>query len=564
MVCTLLFNTSCELFDKESDIEYGSIYGTVSDEDDNQPIVGASVVLSPGSKSTVTGNDGTYEFTNLEPQQYKLQVTKSGYTVNSRQLTISAGESMPGDITMRKVDSDLSLSISPTTYDFGTNSSEQIMTIENISTDSSIDWVATSINVDWLELDPSSGTIAFEKSVAVKVKIDRSKLEQDEETYFMIEAAGGSEAIKVVVQKEVVETNSTGIPSADENSEKPYISTSEYTISTIPSPIFNEESSNENIVRVEFNGIQKPGTTGSSASDFQQLFGTGNENQNTWIEVNNVSMGFMVQNGSDLGVYEQAQADIIFLVDNSGSMGNEADKLAEQIISWSATVSQTMDVKFGCVGYNGLINGAIDITDQNSLSSYLDEYTGVSRTKYFGGANSTTLQANATLMNNSESTKSDVECGPMALYYADENLSFRSNANRIFINMTDEYSTAPTPDWSVETINPAHSTYNWSASQGVIHTIWSGGSYSSSGTYYSWEQPWLMSEYTGGTIKLDAATDYSNVDLDELPVTGAILYSYVVLIDNTSGIMTNGSDIRITIKSDDGEIVVVSEFEVVF
>ncbi len=562
-----LFVISCDALGGDDEyVEAGSIYGTIYDSSDSQPITGASAIISPGSLSVITGSDGSFEFIDLDAGQYKLQVNKSGYSVNTRQFTVASGQNIQGDIFLTPVADDLDFLINPTTYDFGTNSSELIMEIKNTSSISSLEWTASNIDVDWLSLSPSQGEIALDKSMSVKITIDRDLITKDEVTYFIINAGGGSESIAIIVSTTDSDdgtiSSSTGIPLASENSDKPTISESDYTITTIPSPTFKNEATNSNIIRMEFNGIQIPGTTGSLVSDFVQLFGTGNANQNIWIEVNGEPVGFMVQNGSDLGEYDKAEADIIFLVDNSGSMGDEADKLADQIISWSATISQTMDAQFGCVGYNGLITGAIDITDQNSLSSYLNEGSGIYRTQHFGGINSSTLSANASALNSSASFKSQSECDPAALHFADESFNFRSTANRIYINMTDEYSYSPTSDYSVETINPSHATYNWSASQGVIHTVWSGSSTTNTSVYYSSEMPWLMSDYTGGTSKLDAASDFSNVDLDDLPVTGAILYSYVVLIDNTWGDVYDYSNITISVKSLDGSVIIVSNFTV--
>lgn len=568
-LCSMMFIVACDILTigKESESESGSIFGSVYDSEDNQPVTGASAIISPGSFSVITGSDGSFEFMNLDAGQYKLQVNKSGYTVNTRQITVTAGQNTQADIFLTPTAEELDFSINPTTYDFGTNSSELVMKIENTSTSSSLEWTSSGVDADWLSISPEQGEIALGKTAVVKIIVDRTLITKDEVSYFMINAGGGSESIAVIVstvdgQSEVI-SSTTGIPLASENSEKPSVNESDYTITTVPSPTFKEESTNSNIIRMEFNGIQIPGTTGSSVSDFLQLFGTGNTNQNIWIEINGESAGFMVQNGSDLGTYEKAEADIIFLVDNSGSMGDEADKLANQIISWSSTISQTMDAQFSCVGYNGLITGAIDITDQNTLSSYLNESSGIYRTQHFGGDNAVQLTANASTLNSSASFSSQVECDPLALYFADENFSFRSTANRIYINMTDEYSYSPTEYYSVETINSNHTTYNWSTSQGIIHTVWSGGSYSSPTTYHSSEQPWLMSDYTGGTTKLDADPDFGNVDLNELPVTGAILYSYVVLIDNTWGIIQDYTNIKITIKSIDETVIVVSDFTII-
>ncbi|MBR3916301.1 MAG: hypothetical protein IKJ49_04070 [Bacteroidaceae bacterium] len=71
-------------------------------------------------------------------------------------------------------------------------------------------------------------------------------------------------------------------------------------------------------------------------------------------------------------------------------MDQEADKVAEEIIRWSQKLSGTMDVQFGCVGIDHYrVNGALNITDVNTLSEYLNSnehygYHGTYRTQHFG------------------------------------------------------------------------------------------------------------------------------------------------------------------------------------
>ena len=79
---------------------FGSVYGIITNAKTNEPIRGAEVVLAPGNLSSITGTDGRYEFTDLESGQYKLQVRASGYTTNSRQITVMAGMSNSCDIIL--------------------------------------------------------------------------------------------------------------------------------------------------------------------------------------------------------------------------------------------------------------------------------------------------------------------------------------------------------------------------------------------------------------------------------------------------------------------------------
>ena len=48
----------------------GSIYGVVADKATGEPIKSAGVELSPGGLKTITGSEGQFEFTELDPGKY--------------------------------------------------------------------------------------------------------------------------------------------------------------------------------------------------------------------------------------------------------------------------------------------------------------------------------------------------------------------------------------------------------------------------------------------------------------------------------------------------------------
>ena len=86
----LCLGTSCS--DDYIDYEvYGSISGTVIDQE-GQPISNATVTLLPDTHNTTTGNDGTFEFINLNPSQYGVRAFKEGYLPNTVNVTIKAGD----------------------------------------------------------------------------------------------------------------------------------------------------------------------------------------------------------------------------------------------------------------------------------------------------------------------------------------------------------------------------------------------------------------------------------------------------------------------------------------
>ncbi len=88
-----------------SQIEYdtfGTLTGQVIDIATGEPLTNASVVLSPSGKSTYTGSEGSFEFIELDPQQYTIMVQKEGYQTNRKSINLLGGETNTVMITMAK------------------------------------------------------------------------------------------------------------------------------------------------------------------------------------------------------------------------------------------------------------------------------------------------------------------------------------------------------------------------------------------------------------------------------------------------------------------------------
>lgn len=347
---------------------------------------------------------------------------------------------------------------------------------------------------------------------------------------------------------------STGIPTDAVAGEAPIVTDENQTFN-MPTSIsaLSVDPENENVGRFSLAGINANG-------EWLELYGTSESNQNVWLEINGVQKGVKVYNGDEMAsrAISKAMADIVFLVDNSGSMSEEANKVAEEIIRWAGVLSQTMDVKFGCVGIDHYyINGALNITDVNTLSEYLNCYSGTSRTEHFGDYMENPPVDRDVLRNKaSEYDNAGGECGGIMLHYADENFSFREGANRFYVYFTDEPN-QPGGDsrWSVMSVDSESEYYNWSSSKGVIYTVYSDSYYDPTNwTDWLWdENPLLFSTYTGGTT---LSTDGSfNISLDELPVTGAITQSFVFTFNITPDMMPGEEyDVVITIYTSDGSV----------
>ena len=328
------------------------------------------------------------------------------------------------------------------------------------------------------------------------------------------------------------------------------------TNSIIPNLLFYTKQGYDNIVFVDLTGINDPNTQA-----WLKLFGTNQSNQNIWIEVDNTPKGILVVNNAGTG--NSVKADIVFLVDNSGSMNEEADSVANDIIKWSSKLAQKgLDLRFGCVGYSedGSVNGGIDLTTQTNMSQFLNRsgVSGIGRTVGFSGISSTILQNSAT----TSYKNCTAECGVQALRFADKLFSFRTGANRLYVNFTDEPNQPNGKiDWSVDFLKDQS---NWNTAQGTIHTVFSADSTTFKTGSQMWsplqqERPWLMSKYTGGTI-LFAPPTFSGVNLDNLPVTGAMSNSYTISFLNTSIIPNGKHTVKITIISNNGLVTAEKTF----
>lgn len=345
-------------------------------------------------------------------------------------------------------------------------------------------------------------------------------------------------------------TGNSSIPGDDDADPNPDIGEPTTTIPNIQ--YICEVVGSDVIVRLDMTGIQNPVT-----NEWIRLFGTNNPDQNIWISVDDKPKGFTVYNNvdeADGGI----KTDVVFVVDNSGSMSQEANAVARDILSWSQTlVSSGLDVRFACVGYSvsGTINGGIDFTDASGLATFLNRSSGTGRTMGFSGSNSQALQSAAAAYRVSD------ECGAMAIRYANANLGFRSGANRIYVNFTDEPNQpAGRQEYSVEFFA---SQQNWGTSQGTVHSVYSGYSFTERPLWD--EYPWKISEYTGGTIfKTDAS--FSGVNLNSLPITGALQNSYIIRFHNISYMVGDGKvhRIRITILSSDGRVRAERVYDVEF
>ncbi|MBO7272528.1 MAG: carboxypeptidase regulatory-like domain-containing protein, partial [Bacteroidaceae bacterium] len=154
---SIFTNISCE---EELPELYGNIHGIVYDKVTSEPIRGAEITLAPGNKTTVTGLNGQYEFNDLDPMQYEIQVSADGYSTNSRLVTAIAGESVICDITLSIIKDVDGVSLGNSFFDFGSTHTEQTLIIKNIGNKGAVNWEITNLDAAWLKAKPMNGPIA--------------------------------------------------------------------------------------------------------------------------------------------------------------------------------------------------------------------------------------------------------------------------------------------------------------------------------------------------------------------------------------------------------------------
>lgn len=321
-----------------------------------------------------------------------------------------------------------------------------------------------------------------------------------------------------------------------------------------------ETASNGNkVIRFDLTGIQSP----ENPTEWLRLYGTNTSEQNIWISIDDLPKGFTIENTIDSE--EQVSAvDLVFLVDNSGSMGEEANAVAKEILDWSKMLSKTLDMRFGCVGYdyNGEVNGAINMCGINEIDAFLNRSGkyGIYRTMGFEGPDKDVLAKEYARY--STGTWSADECGVSSLRYADDLFNFRKNTNRVYVNFTDEpnYPQGHEP-MSTQWVKDPN---NWPTTKGTIHTVYSS-------TYVNWterplweEYPWNLSAYTGGT-EIKTNSSFSGVSLSTLPITGALQNSYIIKFTNVESLFDGQPHkIKITILSPNGTVRAEKEYVVTF
>lgn len=189
----------------------GSIYGVVADKATGEPIKSAGVELSPGGLKTITGSEGQFEFTELDPGKYTLLITKTGYLDGvSSTIEVKPGQQAKGDVQIEKLPPSLRVVDDKKgdieELDFG-SSVDDVARSFNLFNDGteSLEWQITT-TAEWIKsVSKTEGVLKAGETQSLIVIIDRILLKSGKNTTTVhITSNNGSKQLILMAMGEVV------------------------------------------------------------------------------------------------------------------------------------------------------------------------------------------------------------------------------------------------------------------------------------------------------------------------------------------------------------------------
>ncbi len=185
---------------KDEASTFGGISGVVKDKITAEALAGVRVSIMPGGDSSVTGEDGNFQFKDLEGAYNPVSFFKVGYARDSKKVTVSPGMNRDASVTLEPIVP--VLSVSPAKLDFGSETTTLALDIKNTGK-GSLQW-SISEEVGWLSCLRASGETTNETS-SVVVTVSRDGLERGNyEGTIVVSSNGGSQTVPVSLSVEDV------------------------------------------------------------------------------------------------------------------------------------------------------------------------------------------------------------------------------------------------------------------------------------------------------------------------------------------------------------------------
>ena len=187
---------------KDIEVFTGNIVGKVTDSTTGKVLQGVSVSIKPSGNSHTTGSDGYFEFRDLEPKQYEIQAKKDGYHSNNATVTVVIGQDAKGDIQLTPIEEDGVLALSVSSLNFGSQNTSLSFSIQNIG-NKRFNWNISGLDkIDWLSLNPTTGSLSAGKSHAVTVTLNRDRITEYKEATIIVNADKESLPLKITAEVE--------------------------------------------------------------------------------------------------------------------------------------------------------------------------------------------------------------------------------------------------------------------------------------------------------------------------------------------------------------------------
>lgn len=177
----------------------GKIEGTVLNSATHEPVAGCEVI-SNRYGTTLTDGNGHFSFSDLEPGRVTLTYKANGYDSATRDITVTAGNTVMADVTLNPTVVSSALTVDKTILDFGNRVGVLNLILSN-STSSSISYNITS-NAGWITTDPTHGTVLSGRESTVRVSVNRDGLSDGSyDRVLTIETSTGNIEVQVLVDK---------------------------------------------------------------------------------------------------------------------------------------------------------------------------------------------------------------------------------------------------------------------------------------------------------------------------------------------------------------------------
>ena len=156
----------------------GGVYGTVVDKESGEPVRSVGVELSPLGQKTVTGNDGQFEFVDVEAGTYNLFVTKTDYMEESISFEVKPGQKTKVDIQIVKLPPALKVLDDDRneikSLDFGASEDDVIRSFSLFNDGPyELEW-QLAFSADWIKsVSKTEGVLASGTVQSLLVTIDR-------------------------------------------------------------------------------------------------------------------------------------------------------------------------------------------------------------------------------------------------------------------------------------------------------------------------------------------------------------------------------------------------------